>query len=263
MAIDAVDWAMRQRVTPPASKLVLIALANRANGPHWECFPSIPTIAADATVHRASVIRHLDQLEESGFIHRRRTGRATVYRLRPMSHSATSDVAECDITQSDIRGRRKRHQKSQIAMSEVAYCDPNRNRTVIEPEIEPGGTQNARKTRAPATLAITTEMRAWADGEGITADLDSETRAMLDHYRGNGEVREDWRAVWNSWMRRAKRFGNSNGRRQDGGTESSEYRTRRREILDRLKSTMSRTNISEDARTLEYIPKIEETGGSA
>jgi hypothetical protein len=73
------------------------------------------------------------------------------------------------------------------------------------------GRQTARKSRAPAELAITPTMRLWAQENGITVDLDAETAAMLDHHRGKGNLHDDWEATWRTWMRNTKKFGSKNG----------------------------------------------------
>lgn len=69
MSFAAIKWAVSQRGLKPATKIVLIALADRHHPEHG-CFPSQETIAEDAEMSRASVNSHLGLLETLGLIQR-------------------------------------------------------------------------------------------------------------------------------------------------------------------------------------------------
>jgi hypothetical protein len=85
--------------------------------------------------------------------------------------------------------------------------------------------ERLRKTQAPAELPITDAMRSWAAENKITADLETETKKMLDHFHGKGEARVDWIAVWRNWMRNAPNFihrnGGSHGTRESAGERAA------------------------------------------
>ncbi len=69
MSHQATSWAIRQRGLKPATKLVLWQLCDRYHPDHG-CFPSQETLADDCEMSRASVNRHLDELEQRGLIRR-------------------------------------------------------------------------------------------------------------------------------------------------------------------------------------------------
>ncbi len=68
MSIQAVAWALEQDVPNSGMKLVLIALANRAEKDTGECYPSLRRLEREASMSRRSVQRHLQTLWREGFI---------------------------------------------------------------------------------------------------------------------------------------------------------------------------------------------------
>ena len=87
MSHTATNWAIQQRGLKPTTKIVLWHLCDRFN-PDYGCFPSQERLAHDCEISRATLNRHLDDLEACGLIRRirmvdRRTGqqRPTRYLL--------------------------------------------------------------------------------------------------------------------------------------------------------------------------------------
>ena len=69
MSHQATNWAMKQRDMKPATKTVLLCLADRHN-PENGCFPSHKRIATDACMSERSVRNHLAELEAMGLLRR-------------------------------------------------------------------------------------------------------------------------------------------------------------------------------------------------
>ncbi|WP_210877236.1 helix-turn-helix domain-containing protein [Roseovarius autotrophicus] len=69
MSYQATNWAMKQRDMKPATKTVLLCLADRHN-PENGCFPSHKRIATDACMSERSVRNHLAELEARGLLRR-------------------------------------------------------------------------------------------------------------------------------------------------------------------------------------------------
>ncbi|WP_422073920.1 helix-turn-helix domain-containing protein [Tranquillimonas rosea] len=67
MSHEATNWAFQQRGLKPATKMVLLALANCHN-PHHGCFPSKKRLAEDCEMSERSVSDHLKKLEDLGLI---------------------------------------------------------------------------------------------------------------------------------------------------------------------------------------------------
>jgi hypothetical protein len=87
MSHAATNWAIQQRGLKPTTKIVLWHLCDRFN-PDYGCFPSQARLAYDCEIGRATLNRHLDDLEACRLIRRirmvdRRTGqqRPTRYLL--------------------------------------------------------------------------------------------------------------------------------------------------------------------------------------
>ena len=69
MSHKATNWAFSQRGLKPATRVVLLYLADRHN-PDFGCFPSQAQLAADCDMSRRSVNHHLEELENLGLIRR-------------------------------------------------------------------------------------------------------------------------------------------------------------------------------------------------
>lgn len=128
MSIKVMGECWPVQVTAP-QKAVLMSLADQAND-HGVCWPSIAGIVERTCLHRATVIRAIEQLEELGYVTcARRSGAKTLYTVDP-SQAATGTrkkpVAQCDPSHS-ATGRTERPHPSQSATGPVAQCDPNRN----------------------------------------------------------------------------------------------------------------------------------------
>lgn len=81
MSIDALRWAFQQQGITSSQKLVLLALADRANEAD-ECYPSIAQIRLDTCLKVDTICGATRALEEIGLIARqRRYNNSTVYRL--------------------------------------------------------------------------------------------------------------------------------------------------------------------------------------
>jgi DNA-binding transcriptional MocR family regulator len=75
VTVEALTWAWDQSTETPGHKLVLLALADRANAKDGTCFPSASDIAWRTGFSERTVRAYVDTLEATGFItkvHRRR-----------------------------------------------------------------------------------------------------------------------------------------------------------------------------------------------
>jgi len=69
MSHAATNWAIQQRGLKPTTKILLWHLCDRFN-PDYGCFPSQERLAHDCEIGRATLNRHLDDLEARGLIRR-------------------------------------------------------------------------------------------------------------------------------------------------------------------------------------------------
>lgn len=81
MSVDATRWAFQQQNITSSQKLVLLALADRADAAD-ECYPSIAQIRLDTCLKADTICSATRALEVAGLISRqRRHNNSTVYRL--------------------------------------------------------------------------------------------------------------------------------------------------------------------------------------
>ncbi|HEY7823591.1 MAG TPA: helix-turn-helix domain-containing protein [Acidimicrobiia bacterium] len=83
MSLDLMSWAFKQPVEP-GPKLVLLALADHANGQTGLCIPGQKSLAEQCSMSVRTVQRHLITLEEEGYIRREA-------RMRGAGRGRTSD----------------------------------------------------------------------------------------------------------------------------------------------------------------------------
>lgn len=83
MSLDLMSWAFKQPVEP-GPKLVLLALADHANGQTGLCIPGQKSLAEQCSMSVRTVQRHLITLEDEGYIRREA-------RMRGAGRGRTSD----------------------------------------------------------------------------------------------------------------------------------------------------------------------------
>lgn len=80
MSIQAIAWVLEQSEATLADRLVLLAIANHADGKGWNAYPAVPLIAREARVDERTVYRALEALEKAGELTiKRRPGRPSIY----------------------------------------------------------------------------------------------------------------------------------------------------------------------------------------
>lgn len=100
--------AMKQQGLKPAAKIVLYWLADHHNSETGACFPSLQTLARECEMDKATVTRHLADLEAAGLIERRKRTRdngsqtSTEYLLRLETPVANRDSPCCKTQQPPV-----------------------------------------------------------------------------------------------------------------------------------------------------------------
>jgi uncharacterized protein YdaU (DUF1376 family) len=82
---------------------------------------------------------------------------------------------------------------------------------LLPPTPPAGGNGKARvkrvTTAAPDSFDVTDEMAQWAVSQGLPAErVLPETEKCLDHFRGEGRGKADWKATWRNWIRNAVEY---------------------------------------------------------
>lgn len=123
-------------------------------------------------------------------------------RLRVQKHRSNADVMQ--VSRDRVRDRVRDRDKKLSSREGVADATPPAR----------------RGTRLSDDFEIDDEMRTWATGRGITADLETETEKFRNYYKaitGSKAVRLDWSATWKNWILRAEERSND---KTKGGDKS-------------------------------------------
>lgn len=85
MSRIANDWAWSLTIKPASLKLLLLAMADRADEYH-RCYPSIERLVKDTGLDRKTIISNIDKLQEAGVLtdtgkRTGKTGKVKIYRL--------------------------------------------------------------------------------------------------------------------------------------------------------------------------------------
>src|SRR5687768_1158813 len=177
MSFDALNWAIEAAVPDAGCRLVLILLANRANGSR-ETWPSLNRLAREAVLDKATVCRKLAVLEELGLISRtqQRAGNRSNEPTRYTLQIPPPLVAQCD------KGSRT------LRQALVAQCDRNPN---LEPTPLPPGWAPNRDDVADVQRrfpAMTPEQ------------VHASTEKFVSHFTETGKRHRDWSARWRAWV---------------------------------------------------------------
>lgn len=161
MSNKAMLWAFEQKALKPATKLILVFLADCHNGKTKRCDPKQDTIATKCNVGRATVNRHLDELEARGLIQRiRRANKltkkqdSTLYRLgcdgpfRPLKNPISDEVGgEKAVSQNETRDGAKPCLSSETR--ETPKLCLNSETRESESRVSKTGKAVSQKTRKP------------------------------------------------------------------------------------------------------------------
>jgi DNA-binding transcriptional ArsR family regulator len=247
MSRNAERWAWDQKGLRPATKLVLLYLADFHTDAHG-CFPSQSLLAERCEMHRASLNRHLDSLEEAGLIRREqrtdeRTGRQTSTRYylgferaavsqnetRPVSQNETGDclkmrqgtVSKCD---TNLKTLNLREIERETLPLEAPHSEPEtvskQIPNVSRVEREGSAEKGKKGSRLLDSFTVPTDWIAWAEDQGMPPDMAQlEAAKFPDFWRsqpGSKGVKLDWLATWRNWCRSAMQRANIKPASQGG-----------------------------------------------
>lgn len=126
MSHKAVNWALEQVELKPGPWIVLIKLADRHNKDTLRCDPNQALLASDCNMSRATLNRHLDDLEAAGLLRR-------VPRLNPQTKKQLSTFyilgldfdapPEIEFAVSQVETRGGEDQTENSGVSRVSNCD--------------------------------------------------------------------------------------------------------------------------------------------
>ncbi|MEP1441755.1 MAG: helix-turn-helix domain-containing protein [Hyphomicrobiales bacterium] len=143
MSIQAVAWAISQRVGSPTGKVLLMCLANYANE-KGECWPSQKTISQEAELGERATRDWLRKLEDHGFIERRRRNRG--------DGSRTSDLIILNLSKQSEPAQETLPAKSAGRLNQPASgSDPNGTSCRLGRHEVPGIEPSLKPLEEPST----------------------------------------------------------------------------------------------------------------
>jgi hypothetical protein len=187
------SWAFKQDVEP-GPKLVLLALADHANGQTGLCIPGQKLLADQCSMSVRTVQRHIQVLEDAGLLRREA-------RMRGQGRGRTSDRYHLG-DQGDNPAPTR-----QVGTTNATNQDDQYDTVgVAEPE------ENRKKNHSKRQSSMTDDWQPDpTNWEGIVArhkgiDHAVELANFRDHYISKAEKRADWNASLRTWMRNADKW---------------------------------------------------------
>ena len=148
MSIQAVAWAISQRVGSPTGKALLICLANYANE-KGECWPSQTTIAREAELGERATLDWLQKLEAQGLITRTRRNRRDGSRTSDLFQLAIGAKVSVETNQPAKTAGRK-NQAAKSAARPGTRCRGVRHEVPgNEPSLDPSPESSSLPSKDP------------------------------------------------------------------------------------------------------------------
>ena len=242
MSRIANDWVWKQNIKPATHKLILLAMADRADEYHC-CYPSIARLERDTGLDRKTIQKGISNMIACGLLSDtgKRVGSTNKVRVLRMNigeeQSQKRDDLQADNhpkngnvpkngnnpkngtlndpkngTLNDPKNGMQNHPIESpneplppSGVSARATADDQPKFSDLSPEPPPPA-KPKRKQPLPDDFAVTDAMRAWFAAQGFSFALQGEHERFCDYWRGRGEPMKDWEAVWRNWMRKAADF---------------------------------------------------------
>ncbi len=149
MSIQAVAWAISQRVGSPTGKALLICLANYANE-KGECWPSQTTIAREAELGERATRDWLQKLEAQGLITRTRRNRRDGSRTSDLFQLAIAAKVEVAASQPAKSAGRKSQAANPAGRPGTRRRGVRHQVPGNEPSLDPSSESSSLPSKGPA-----------------------------------------------------------------------------------------------------------------
>lgn len=202
MSNEAIAWAYKQKIQNPARKFLLVALADFADEA-WSCYPGQERLGEMTGQSVSTVRRHLNWLEESGYITRTRRFDAKGHRTSDRFVLNHEESLPVNLTSGQIPTGQNVIPTGQ---KEQSYRSTVNEEPLVEPsDIEPPERVRAKRgTRIDENWMPEAQTVDAIKEELPGIDVASEHRKFVDHFLANGKTMKDWNAAWRNWMRRSR-----------------------------------------------------------
>jgi hypothetical protein len=218
------SWVWEFSRSKATARLVLLAIADHANGDGLDAYPSMGQLIHKTALSERAVQRAVASLVELGELlvtggggrgHTNRyriimqtppdvRGLEPVNPVRETPYVALNPVRETPFV---VRGTPET--PPEMALNPVRYAGVTKREPRAKPKNSPSESSTrgyARGTRLPDDFTVTDDMKRWARENVPQLAGRGETERFVDYWRGQAGakgVKADWVATWRNWMRRA------------------------------------------------------------
>lgn len=232
------SWVWEHSRSKLSARLVLLAIADHANGDGLDAYPSTTQLMRKTGLSERGVQKAIAELVELGeLLVTTGGGRGKTNRYRVlMVERPAEDANPAEDAPFAEENPAQETPYSENPAQETPYSTPEtpHNATENPAKFAPGTKREPRATvkhspsgsaapartrgtRVPADFAITDEMRDWAVGEAAKATqqqpspetfpdwLEGHTERFRDHWTADStprSVKRDWVAAWRNWIRK-------------------------------------------------------------
>lgn len=189
MSIQAVAAAIEVPGLPPATKLVLMLLANRHNGDTGLCYPKQETLAAEAGMSVRSLRTHIIELEKAGLICR------AVFRLGNGQSDQTHYTFPF-LDRQKLPPQKVERKNPTLRPANSGELD----RQLVAAPIEDKPEENRKEPEDVLTLAFDTIWKAWSS----TGRQRSKSKALCKQALKRASSDHDIRDITRAALRYAK-----------------------------------------------------------
>lgn len=208
MSFQAMSWAVRQKTGSAASKMVLLMLANHANGHTGQCNPSHKLLADECEMSVSSLKVHIKNLEEKGFLsilHKTLEGVClpNQYVLHINSDSDTpSDLIVVGQNLADGGSESGWGVGQNLATKQEIkpVIEPNKEKVKKEKS-------NATATRLPADWQPSQEDISFCKTNRPDLNYREVAQEFKDYWIALPDAKArktDWAATWRNWVRKQR-----------------------------------------------------------
>jgi hypothetical protein len=185
MSFEALTWAVKQNTANSGQKLVLLILANYTNPDTGQCNPSQKRLAEKCSMSHASVKRHIEALEQAGFL-------SVVNNYKNGGYVACQYVlnlsSNCTNPPSDL--------SQPLAQIEL---QKHKEETRIETK--------RKATRLSEDFVVPDEWKSWAKVNRPDLNINLVADTFVDYWISRadaGAAKTNWLATWRNWVRNSK-----------------------------------------------------------
>lgn len=237
MSVEAITWALGQRVGRSTAKFVLTILANCADGKEFLCFPSVAYISEATDQDRKTVIAAIAKLVEMGFVEdsgerRGTTGQIIVYRLlvgkngtvkESQKRNGSKNGTVPKSTGKSPKNGVKESQKRTETVPKTGHGNVIKQKETKEnrqdgsqstPSVDNSTPKaSAQGARLPADWVLPKSLGVWAAAEQPTwtpEHIRKVAAAFKDHWIAQPGIKgrkTDWAATWRNWVRKEPALG--------------------------------------------------------